>query len=170
MYAILPSCGPGNSVGIATDYELDGSGIKSWCGEIFLPSRPALGPTQHPVQWVPGLSRDKVRPGRAANHSPPSSAEVLKEWSYNSTPLWATTGSVTGLLSLLYSLHNEEFNPLNPELNPICYLLALLGAHHFLYVSRIRVKLLTFRLLMSYIYGAPILDVSRSHTTRQHSR
>ena len=29
---------------------------------------------------------------------------------------------------------------------------------------------LTFRLLMSYIYGAPILDVSRSHTTTQHSR
>jgi len=64
------------------------------------------------------------------------------------------------------------FNPLKPELNPICYLLALLGAHHFLRVSRIRVKLLTFRLLMSYIYiyGAPILDVSRSHTTTQHSR
>jgi len=34
----------------------------------------------------------------------------------------------------------EDFNPLNPELNPICYLLALLGAHHFLNVSRIRVK------------------------------
>ena len=62
------------------------------------------------------------------------------------------------------------FNPLNPELNPICYLLALLEAHHFLHVSRIRVKLLTFRLLMSYTYGAPILDVSRSHTTTQHSR
>jgi len=61
------------------------------------------------------------------------------------------------------------FNPLNPELNPICYLLALL-AHHFLHVSRIRVKSLTLRLLMSYIYGAPILDVSRSHTTTQHSR
>ena len=44
------------------------------------------------------------------------------------------------------------FNPLNPELNPICYLLALLGAHHFLHVSRIRVKSLTFRRLMSYIY------------------
>ena len=42
-------------------------------------------------------------------------------------------------------------NPLNPELNPICYLLALL-AHHFLHVSRIRVKSLTIRLLMSYIY------------------
>ena len=63
-----------------------------------------------------------------------------------------------------------KINPLNPELNPICYLLALLGAHHFLHVSRIRVKLLTFRLLISYIYGAPILDVSRSHTTTQHSR
>ena len=64
----------------------------------------------------------------------------------------------------------ETLNPLNPELNPICYLLALVGAHHFLHVSRIRVKLLTFRLLMSYIYGAPILHVSRSHTTTQHSR
>ena len=31
-------------------------------------------------------------------------------------------------------------NPLNAELNSICYLLALLGAHHFLHVSRIRVK------------------------------
>jgi len=47
---------------------------------------------------------------------------------------------------------NNVFNPLNAELNPICYLLALLGAHHFLHVSRIRVKSLTFRLLMSYIY------------------
>jgi len=75
--------------------------------------------------------------------------------------------------SLYYLLVVNEFlvfNPLNPELNPICYLLALLGAHHFLHVSRIWVKLLTFRLLMSYIYGAPILDVSRSHTTTQHSR
>ena len=47
---------------------------------------------------------------------------------------------------------NKSVNPLNPELNPICYLLALLGAHHFLHVSRISVKLLTFRRLMSYIY------------------
>jgi len=38
-----------------------------------------------------------------------------------------------------------HINPLKPELNPICYLLALLGAHHFLHVSRIRVKLLTLR-------------------------
>jgi hypothetical protein len=39
-------------------------------------------------------------------------------------------------------LHRQiiMFNPSNPELNPICYLLALLGAHHFLYISRIRVN------------------------------
>ena len=43
-------------------------------------------------------------------------------------------------------------NPLNAELNPICHLLALLGAHHFLHVSRIRVKSLILRLLMFYIY------------------
>jgi tryptophan 2,3-dioxygenase len=34
----------------------------------------------------------------------------------------------------------EFINPLNAELNPICHLLALLGAHHILRVSRIRVK------------------------------
>ena len=44
-----------------------------------------------------------------------------------------------------------HFKPLNPELNPICYLLALL-AHHFLHVSRIMVKSLTLRLPKSYIY------------------
>jgi len=73
-------------------------------------------------------------------------------------------------VNLLIMRVNLLINPLKPELNPICYLLALLGAHHFLHVSRIRVKSLTFRRLMSYIYGAPILDVSRSHTTTQHSR
>ena len=54
-------------------------------------------------------------------------------------------------LSPADSLLRLEINPLNAELNPICYLLEVLGAHHFLHVSRIRVKLLTFRLLMSYI-------------------
>ena len=49
------------------------------------------------------------------------------------------------------NLLREKFNTLNAELNPICYLLALL-AHHFHHVSRIRVKSLTLRLLMSYIY------------------
>jgi hypothetical protein len=37
-------------------------------------------------------------------------------------------------------------------------------------VKNWQAALLTLRRLMSYIYGAPILDVSRSHTTTQHSR
>ena len=36
-------------------------------------------------------------------------------------------------------MHN--INPLKTQLNPICHLLALLGAHHILHVSRIRVNL-----------------------------
>ena len=43
-------------VGIATRYRLDGPGIESPCGQDFPHlSRLALGPTQPPIQWVPGL-------------------------------------------------------------------------------------------------------------------
>jgi hypothetical protein len=53
-------------------------------------SRQALGPTQPPIQWVPGaLSLGVKRPGREADHSPPSSAEVKNAWSYTSTPQYA---------------------------------------------------------------------------------
>ena len=58
-------------------------------------------------------------------------------------------------------------NPLNTELNPICYLLALLGAHHFLHVSRIRVNDLTLRLLMSYKYMEHLFLMFLDHTQRR---
>jgi len=69
----------GSSVGIATDYGLDGPGSNPGGDEIFRPSRPDLRPIHPSVKWVPGLSRGKVRPGRAADHSHPSSAAVMEE-------------------------------------------------------------------------------------------
>jgi len=43
-------------------------------------------------------------------------------------------------LQYLHKQLQNEFNPLNAKLNSICHLLALLGAHPILHISRIRVK------------------------------
>ena len=56
--------GPGNSVGIATDYRLDGSGSNLGGDEIFHPCRPALGPTQPPCKMGTG-SFPAVKCGRS---------------------------------------------------------------------------------------------------------
>ena len=56
-YIYTRMCGLGSSAGIATDYGLDGPGSNPGGDEIFRPSRLALGPSQPPVKWIPGLSR-----------------------------------------------------------------------------------------------------------------
>ena len=61
---IIIISGLGSSVGIATDYGLDGPGSNLGGDEIPRPSRPAQGPTHPPLQWVMGLSRGQRRPGR----------------------------------------------------------------------------------------------------------
>jgi hypothetical protein len=66
---------------LATGWKIGWSGFDFRLGLwIFLFDnvfRPALGPTQPPIQWVPrGLSLGVKRPGREADYSPPSSAEV----------------------------------------------------------------------------------------------
>jgi hypothetical protein len=42
-----------------------------------------------------------------------------------------------------YNQKRPEFNPLNAELNPVCHLLTLLGAHPIFHISRIRVNFLS---------------------------
>jgi hypothetical protein len=66
-------------------------GFNSWQGdETFLfatTTRPALGPTQTPIQWVLGAPSPGVKwIGCETDHSPPYSVEVKNEWSYTSTP------------------------------------------------------------------------------------
>jgi hypothetical protein len=79
--------GPASSVGIAIGYGLDGPGIESRWGLDFLHlSRPALWPTQPPVQWVPGLFPGvKCGRGVTLNPSPYSSAvghERVEQYRY----------------------------------------------------------------------------------------
>jgi hypothetical protein len=62
-------------------------------------SIPALGPTQPPVQWVPGVLNPGQKRGRGVNadHSPPSIADLRMSMSYNPLPLapsWRVVGEL----------------------------------------------------------------------------
>jgi len=79
--------GRDSSVGIATRYGLDGSGTESRWGRGFPhPPRPALGSTQPPIQWAPGLSRGKSGKDVALFTHPNLVLRLKKEQSYTSTP------------------------------------------------------------------------------------
>jgi len=63
---------------------------------------------------------------------------------------WGMTVAPSEEISASEGMH--VINPLNTELNPICHLLALLGAHHILHVRMVRVK----------------ADICRSHVALYH--
>jgi len=78
-HPLTPICGPGSSVGITTELQAGRSGIQPGGDEIFRPSRPALGPTQPPVKWVPGLSRRQSAAEACCWPLTPSSAAIMQE-------------------------------------------------------------------------------------------
>ena len=76
----LVNCGPGNSVDIATELLAGRPGIEARWGRGFPPVQ--TGPVAHPASYTMGtvsFPGAKVRSGRAADHSPPSSAAVIEE-------------------------------------------------------------------------------------------
>jgi hypothetical protein len=80
-------CGPGSSVGIATDYGLNGPGIESrWGARFFAHVQTGSGAHQPSCTIGTGSFLGVKQPGRGANHPPTPSAEVENELSYTSTP------------------------------------------------------------------------------------
>jgi len=72
--------GIAHSVGVATRYGLDGPGIEfRWGRDFPHPSRPAMGPTQPLIQWIPGFSPGVKRPERGIDHPPQLAPRLNKE-------------------------------------------------------------------------------------------
>jgi hypothetical protein len=130
-------CGPGSVVGIGTVYGLDSSGIESWWGWNFPHlSGPALGHTQSPVQWVPGLSQEVTSSRGVTLTSHP----LLVPWSRKSRAmpllsLWAvrpvqrpcactrvhfTVFTLHMILRIVYMVKQESYKSLNSK---ICFCL-----------------------------------------------
>jgi hypothetical protein len=76
------------------------------------------------------------------------------------------TAAQINCLTNTCSLFWFPVNPLNAELNPICYLVALLGAHHFLHVSRIRVNDQAVCIEQQAFYW--LINLSSLHIQRRH--
>jgi hypothetical protein len=86
-----------SAVDIATGCGLDdqGFGIRVPMGQevSLLHVFQTLGSIEPPIEWVLGaLSQGVKRPGRGADHSPPTSAEIKKTWVYTSTPTYVFMG------------------------------------------------------------------------------
>jgi hypothetical protein len=89
-------------------------------------SRRVLGPTKPPIQWAPSaLSLGVKLPGREADHSSSSSAEVKNAWSYTSTPQCAFLAwcSVKAQAQRLIALQELLINPV------LCVDIEEIGTH-----------------------------------------
>jgi hypothetical protein len=109
-------------------------GIESRLGRAFpYMSRPALGTTQSPIQWVQGLSRGAKRPRRGVDHPPPSSTEVkerVKPYLYSPYgPSWPVLGWT---LALLYSCDSALLWPSQTTMGLLRHIKMAL------YISRMR--------------------------------
>jgi hypothetical protein len=112
------ACGPCSSVGIATRNGLDSPGIESRWGRDFLnPSRPALGPTQPPVQRLPRLFLRGKTTGAWRWPPIPFSAEVKERVQlYLYSPsgfLWPVLGwnvplTLQNLQICVWEIHNPQ--------------------------------------------------------------
>jgi len=136
----IPTWEPGQLSRYSDSLRAERSGDRiSVGGEIFRtrPHRP-WGP---PSLLYNGYQVFSVGKAEGAWRWPPtpSSAEVKERVELH---LYSPSGPSWPVIrwTLTLFLHGMQVNPLNAELNPICHLLALLGAHHILNVSRIRVK------------------------------
>jgi hypothetical protein len=90
-------------------------GFDSWRGMgIFLfttTSRMALGPTQPPIQWVPGDHSLGVKlPRHEADHSPPSKAEVKNPLPQYAFMVWCLVKHRNNFTFTLLYNHSEERN------------------------------------------------------------
>jgi hypothetical protein len=88
------------------------TGFDSWWGQgILFPatSRLALGPTQNPIKWEPGILSPGIKHlGHGADHSPPSSTKVTKTWSYTSTTPYSFMAWL--LIKHIIHLHGVALN------------------------------------------------------------
>ena len=82
-----------------------------------------------------------VRTSHKTNPYPPQTSQLILFRKITNV----YSGTQTQHIKTIHGKNTDSFdvNPLNTELNPICHLLVLLGAHHILHISRIRVNHVT---------------------------
>ena len=107
--------GPGSSVGIATDYWLDVSGIESRWWRDFLPVQ--TGPGTHPASCTMGTGSFPGVPGRAAEHSPFLVPQSWKSRAISLPTFCATTGPVMGSLYFTFILSGLKLTSFKTKSN-----------------------------------------------------